>query len=77
MEIFQSVGQELLMMHRLINFVRELRIPCSACFSRQIRAGSFLGVVEFSGCAVLLGTPIVHAFGCKIYDQDLEFCVAE
>ena len=34
MEIFQSVGQELLMMHRLISFVRELRIPGSASFSR-------------------------------------------
>ena len=34
MEIFQSVGQELLMMHRLINFVREPRIPGSASFSK-------------------------------------------
>ena len=35
MEVFQSVRQELLMIHGLINFVRELRIPGSASFSRR------------------------------------------
>ena len=33
MEVFQFVGQELPVMHRLINFVRELRIPGSASFN--------------------------------------------
>ena len=35
MEVFQFVGQELPVMHRLINFVRELRIPGSASFNRR------------------------------------------
>ena len=35
MEVFQFVGQELPVMHRLINFVREPRIPGSASFNRR------------------------------------------
>ena len=44
--------------------------PAHACNTCPTRAG-FLGVVEFSGCGVI----VVHEFGDKICDQDLEFCM--